>query len=147
MWICHKFHMDWSEAAYELFRIWLLIGQRLIWICQKLHVNLSEAVLYWFNSEKILFLAFNFCQDHYEKNVSPNWPTGSIQSSSRDVRPFSPCPLPMWFSQGIKGGSRVAKPFPTVASVPWKNVTLNYLPSEYMFRSRHQLWHQYLEKC
>ena len=32
------------------------------------------------------------------------------------------CPLPMQFSQGSKGGPRGAKPSPTVASVPWKNI-------------------------
>ena len=52
----------------------------------------------------------------------------------------------MRFSQGSKGGPRGAKLSPTMASVPWKNVCLNYWPSEYMIRSRLTLWHQYPEK-
>ena len=52
----------------------------------------------------------------------------------------------MQFSQGSKGGPRGAKSSPTVASVPWKNVRLNYWPSEYMIRSRLTLWHQHPEK-
>ena len=63
---------------------------------------------------------------------SPNWPTGPIWSSSRDVRPFvymwHQCPLPMQFSQGSKGGPRGAKPSPTVASVPWKMLRLTIGP-------------------
>ena len=46
---------------------------------------------------------------------------GPLWSSSRNVRP-SVCPLPMWFSQGNKGGPRGEKQSSTVASVPWKNV-------------------------
>ena len=49
----------------------------------------------------------------------------------------------MQFSQGSKGGPRGQKPSPTV---PWKNVTLNYWPSEYMIRSRLPSWHQYPKK-
>ena len=46
-----------------------------------------------------------------------------ILSSCRNVRPLSVvCPLLVRFSQGSKVGPRRAKPSPTVALVPWKNV-------------------------
>ena len=75
-------------------------------------------IIHWWKMKLIIFINLLF---------SPKRPTGPIQFSSCNVRPypalFVSCPLPMGFSLGSKGGHRGAKQYPTVA--PWKMLRLN----------------------
>ena len=108
------------------------------------------------------------------REFSPNRPTGSIWSSSYNVRPYVCCilspshailPGEQMRSQGSKAVSHrgictlkkvthnywlseymIRSRLPSWHQYPEKNVILYYWPSEYMIRSRLPFWHQYPEK-